>query len=295
MPPRLRALLDRRGPLAVVLLATLVAVLVSLRREPPVGLCVLGDVRAYLAAHVPPPRANARSLAADIEVGVGKAAIDGWPDLGEALAVGGRVYVRSADHGAPHYYRVRAAREFLTSSFAYVPRGRAPRLRYTTHSAQGFGALWRELGARFPDGVLVAGYVEFQRLASIAISRPAIRALPLPEHSVRYYTEPLETREHIWAYVVGLAARAQPSPARRDDPQFARALARRADGGLEVYAEALSLAAPPLDPGAPPDPDQALGLGRVTDASQIARAELALYPVGRVGDCAAASRRETSD
>lgn len=280
-----QALRARPHLLALAVLVALLALLVRLRVAPPPTLCVLGDAEARSQAVVPPELAMHAVDAARLGPGVGTAAIGNWETLGEALAVGGEAYVRSSDYGAPDYYRLLHGPRFLTSTFAYVPPGQAPRARLPVTAGQDFRALWRQLAADYPDGVLVAGYVRFRSLRTFAISRPAIRGLPVLANSTLYYTEPMESLADVWVYLVGLAARGNGPLVREDAPLFRRLLAQRADGALDSFAHALVLAEPPADPRQPPSPAQAVNVGRVMADSILEQGELALYPAYRLAAC----------
>jgi hypothetical protein len=270
--------------LSVVLLFTVfVVALVALRTEPAPGLCVLGDAQARQAAHIPSELATAYADATQMTVGVGTGAIGNWEGLGEALVLGREVFVRSTDTGSAHYYRLIRARRFQTNSFAFVPPGVAPRERLTLTSGTTAAQLWRELGLRYPGGVLAAGVVQFRRLRTIAISRPAIRGLPIPMNTTHYYTEPMESAENAWGHLVGIAARTTASLPERNDPLFGRLLAQRPDGQLDSYAEVLVLAGPPGNPDGMGDGIN--NLGRVAGNSIIERGELALYPANSLADC----------
>lgn len=274
-----------RGLVTLGLFTAVTGALVTLRHEPPPVLCSVGDVRAWQAAVVPPALANTRVDAGRFPLGVGVAAAGDWESLGEAVAVHGRVFIRNSDRRAPDYYKLRQARQFYTSAFVYLPVEQPPRARIRLRPGQTFAALWQELGASHPQGALIAGYVRFQNLGTLAISRPAIRGQPLATHSVQYYTEPLETREQIWTYLVGLVA--SPSSG-AEDPGLARALARRADGRPDLHARVLVLATPPPHVRAPLEPEQVITVGRVAGASRVGEGELAIWPAPRVGPCDAA-------
>ena len=269
--------------LAVVGFAILVAAFVVRHPQPPPGLCVLGDAEARLAARIPPELASAYVDSARFTLGFGGGAIGSWSGLGEALAVGGRVYVRSTDYPTPQYYRVLQARRFQTNAFAYVPRATRARETLALHRAERFSETWRELGNRYPDGALIAGFVRFRTLHSIAISRPATGGVPVLQHPAHYYTEPMASADNVWTYVVGLVARAQ-LPPRADEPLFRRLIAHRRDGQLDSYALALQLAAAPADRARVTDL-QAIGLGRITGDSVIEQGEVSVYPADRLAAC----------
>jgi len=274
----------RYDVLTVVTFAIAVAVLVALRQQPPPDLCVLGDAGARLAARIPPELANAYVDSTRIALGFGSGAIGSWQGLGEALAVDGQIYVRSTDYPTPQYYRLLQARRFQTNAFAYVPRGTRARERLILHRGVRFSENWRELGTHYPDGALVAGFVQFRTLRTIAISRPATHGLPVLQNPAYYYTEPMESADNAWTYVVGLVARGQLPPPRSDDPLFLRLIGRRSDGRLDTYALALQLAAPPDDPARTKDL-QPISLGRITGDSVIQQGEVSVFPADRLAVC----------
>lgn len=279
------------GLLAPLLFAAFVLLLVRFGPPAPPSLCLLGDIRAYQAGTIPANLARIEFDATHMPLGVGKAAIGGWGNLGEALVAGGRMFVRSTDPAAPDYYRLVSGTRFHTSSFAYVPDGNRPSTGLRLVPGQRVAQLWQELAARYPGGVLAAGYVHFARLHTIAVSRPAIAGLALVRQTAHYFTEPMETADDAWAYVVVLSAR-QPLPApQRDDPRYARLFAQRADGRLDPVAQALRLAAAPADTTHPPLSAEALALGRVTGESRIADGELRVYPLYRLAVCEPSAER----
>lgn len=282
--PTARTHRRRYDVLAVVTFAALVAVLVTLRQQPPAGLCVLGDAGSRLAARIPPELASAYVDSTRFALGFGSGAIGSWKGLGEALAVDGQVYVRNTDYPTPQYYRLLQARRFQTNAFAYVPRGTRARERVALRHAARFGESWQELGTHYPDGALVAGFVQFRTLRTIAISRPATHGLPMLPNPAHYYTEPMASADNAWTYVVGLVARGQLPPPRTDDPLFLRLIARRGDGRLDTYALALQLAAAPGDPSRTTDL-QPISLGRVTGDSVIEQGDVSVFPADRLAAC----------
>lgn len=291
MPQHRLTRLASPGLLAPLLLAAFVLLLVRFSQPAPPSLCLLGDTRAYHAGSIPANLAGMEFDATRMSFGVGRAALGGWGNLGEALVVGDRVFVRSTDTAAPDYYRLVSGTRFHTSSFAYVPDGGTPAVRLPLAPGQRVAQLWQELAARYPGGVLAAGYVRFERLHTIAVSRPAIAGLALARHAAHYFTEPMETADDTWTYVVMLGAR-QPLPApQRDDPRYARLFAQRADGQLEPVAHALRLAIAPADIAQAPVAAEALAVGRVTGESRIASGELQLYPLYRLAVCEPAAAR----
>lgn len=265
--------------------ALAVLLLVWLGAPPPSALCVLGDLRTYLAGQVPAPLARTDIDATPMAVGFGKAAVDDWQNLGDAVVAGGRLYLRGTAVGTAQYDRLIRTTRFRTSSFAFVPAGVPWPARAQPPAGSGVGQLLEWLTERHPRGVLVAGYLNFSRLQLWTASRPAIHGVTVPDHVTEYYTEPLRTATDAWAYVVGISARLPLPYPQQADPLYQRLLAPRADRpGLDM-TYALLLAAPPADPLQPPDPLAVLDVGKVTRSSVIADGELRLYPFARLDAC----------
>jgi len=285
-PPRAWA--ARRDLLAPALLALFIALLVGMGAPPPPSLCLLGDARDYLRGAMAPALAAAEFDASPRTLGLGRAAIGDWGNLGEALLVGGQLCLRSTARGSPDYYRLVCGRRFRTSAFAYLPAGARPRGRFSVAEPLTLGQLRRRLAGQYPSGVLLAGYLRFAVLDSFAVSRPAIDGLSVERHPADYYTEPREERRDAWSYVVGIAVRQPLPPEQRDDPSLARLLAPRPGGRIDSPVEVLVLAAAPVERSRPPMPDTAVAVGRVMDESQVREGALELYPLYRVSDCDAA-------
>jgi hypothetical protein len=257
-------------------------------RPAPPGLCVLGDARAFHAAAVPAEFANQLFNAAPLRAGFGVASRDDWSRLGEALVFEGRLYTRPTDPQARDYYQLDASEQFRTTAFAALPADAVTRERVVLRAGQRFDDLWRELGAQFPEGALAVGLVEFRRLQTLAISRPATHGLPVFSSSALYYTEPMETRNAALAIVVGLAAHRGVLSTRSGEELFARLVARRPDGRADLYAQALVLDTPRLTSwGQLPRPLPAQAVGRIAAASIIERGEILLYPATQLSDCPA--------
>lgn len=283
----------RRGLLVPPLLAAFTATLVGLGVPPPPGLCLLGDARDYLRGAVTPALAATEFDASRLKLGVGRAAIGDWNNLGEALLIDGQLCVRSTAAGSRDYYRLVCGRHFRTSALAFLPPGARPRGKFSVTEPMTLGQLRRRLAGQYPGGVLLAGTLHFATLDTIAVSRPAIHGVSVERHAVDYYTEPREERRDAWAYVVGIAVRQPLPPEQRDDRSLARLLAPRAGGRADSLVEALVLAAPPANGNRPPASNEAVTLGRVTDASRVVEGAVDLYPLYRPGDCAVAIAGES--
>lgn len=262
-------------------------------RPAPAGLCVLGDARALHAAVVPPELANEKFDAARLRAGFGFATTHAWTRLGEAIVVEGMLYTRPTDPEARDYYQLDSATSFRTTAFAALPNDAVTRERVVLRAGQRFDALWRELGAQFPDGALAVGLVEFRKLQTLAISRPPTLGLPVYSSSALYYTEPMETRAPALALITGLTAHRGVLSARGGEELFARLVARRPDSKPDLYAQALVLNAPRLTSwGQLPRPLPAQAVGRIAGTSIIERGELLLYPATQLGECTALRVKE---
>jgi hypothetical protein len=284
----LRWLFAQRALWVLVALVLFVQLLQLGARAAPPGLCVLGDARAFHAAVVPPDLANVFFSATPMRAGFGVASTGDWTRLGEALVVDGTLYTRPADPAARDYYRLDSGQALRTTAFAALPQNAVTRERVVLRTGQHFDALWRELGAQFPDGALVLGLVEFRRLQTLAISRPATTGLPIYSASALYYTEPMESRANAQALIVGLVAHRGVFGARGKEELFARLVARRPDSRADLYAQALVLNAPRLSSWSSlPRPLPAVAMGRIAGASIIERGELLLYPATQLSDCPA--------
>ncbi len=204
----------------------------------------------------------------------GSGAIGGWESLGEALAFGGWLWLRTTHKESPNYYRLVRNRYFQTNAFVYIPAGRDSVESWDIPASTATERVWEQLAGLYPYGVLAAGELQFLRLRTIAIAVPAIHGEDLRRHAARYYTRPLEEKRDVRAVVVAVVARAE---ARRALPALARVLPPPAlEARTATLAHALRLG------GAPPQPET---VGQVLDDSVIARGRLALYPVGRMGEC----------
>lgn len=236
----------------------------------PPATCLIGEAEARRGAYVPHALAARDYDARAIAVGLGSAAIGNWGNLGDALAVGGNLWLRSTLRDSPHYYTALHNRYFRTQYFLYAPAGAQPSAELTLHGGD-LAAVARGRAVR--NGVLFAGYVRFARLETIAIARPPTRAYAVAAHVPSYYTEPLERHTDVWAYVVGVIA---PAPALR---------ARVTVDAGDLNAHALILRHAP-DLGAAPRADDAVALGRVVVAnSPIALGALAFYSLRDLRAC----------
>ncbi len=270
-----------RGLWAVSVFALFVVLLVTLKREPTPGLCVLGDAREHRAGRIPAGLVEEVFNASAFSVGVGSAASGGWEGLGEALIVGGEAFVRNTAFESPQYYKLQRTPLFQASTFAAVPAGVPARDRLVLTPGNSMSDVLQRLASRYPEGVLAAGFVQFELLRRFAISRPPIHGEAILARPARYYSEPMESGEQVWTYVVALAMGNRPAP----DALAARLLPLRANGAPESFAMALALAEPPALTDETPNRSTLRNLGRVSSSSVVARGELALYPARPLGHC----------
>jgi hypothetical protein len=268
---------------AITAFAGFVLLLIALRPQPVPGACVVGDVRARLAARIPEELRTALLDARRMQVGVGAAAIESWEGLGDALVVAGRAFVRTTRRATARAHALESGRFFQTSNLVYVPLGTQARATWPVEAGTTLDTLWRRLAARYPDGVLVAGNLHWQQLRHYAIARPAIDGLAILDHATHYYTQPMENSADTWAYLVGVAAPARAKPSA--DTLHARLLARRADGGLDLPVHVLILKNAPADPARAPKIEEAVRVGRAAGRSLLGGGTLALYPLQHLGAC----------
>ncbi|MDH4133267.1 MAG: hypothetical protein OEV31_00625, partial [Gammaproteobacteria bacterium] len=154
--------IGHRGLWIVPLFALFVLILVMLQQAPPPGLCVLGDVRERQAGRIPAALFDTAFNAGDFSHGIGSAAADGWEGLGESLLVGGEAFVRSTAHESPQYYRLQRAPRFRTSALTAVPAGTPARSQIILAPGSSMAEVLQRLAVRHPEGVLAAGFVQFE-------------------------------------------------------------------------------------------------------------------------------------
>jgi hypothetical protein len=283
MRARVRQLAAARAFWSTLVFAGFV-LLLNLVKPPSVpGVCVVGDVRARLAARVPDPLRTVWLDAEQIGAGLGSAAIGGWEGLGDALVVSGQAYVASTRNDTPVYQNLVHDRRFQSSNLVYVPSAARARDLVRVEPGLSLDALWRQLAARYPGGVLVAGTVQWQRLQRYAMTRPPIDGLSIFEHTTHYYTQPMETLSGVWTYLVGIAAHPRAMPT--GNRLYVKLFARRPDGSLDLPAHVLVLKAMPAEPTRAPTAEETVSVGRAASSSLLAGGLLALYPLEDVTAC----------
>lgn len=170
-----------------------------------------GDVRDVIAGAVP-GEADAWHDARRYRIGFGAGSPRDIESLGEFMALGGTAYAKSTDSGAPDYYETIHGRRFVTTASIFVPRNARPNIQVTHLGRRDvpmslerlYEIIYEAAGYR---AFVVAGMVEFDRAETLAVSRPPIFGEPLFEHRERYYAFGPETREGVFAVVMGCAAR----------------------------------------------------------------------------------------
>lgn len=257
--------------LLFVLAAAVVAASVAFApmgfRAPSV--CVVGEADARAQAYVPAQLAHAYFDAQRVRIGLGTAAVGTWATLGDALAVGERLWLRSTEAASPRFYSVVNNRYFQTNHFVFVPHDTQP---VATHALTPttLAELWPTLAQRYQGNTMLGGYVRFSALHTIAIARPPTRAVPVAGHAQKYYTQPMENFADIWTYLVAVSA------------PGAKALLPSSDSGM---AHVLVLREAPHDLSQAPQPQEVRSLGRVVAHSRIEAGTLAVYSVGGGAHC----------
>ena len=279
MQPFARKLINARALGVTLAFGAFVLLILALRSPAAPGVCVVGDVRALRAALVPATLRHAQLDAAHMQVGVGVAAIEGWEGLGDAVVVAGRVYVRSTRRETRRAQALESGRFFQTSSLVYVPAGVHASETISVQAGTTLDNLWQQLTTRYPDGVLVAGTIQWQQLRRYVITRAPIDGLSIPEHATDYYTQPMQISSDTWTYLVGIAASAHAIPA------ASTLFARHPDGRLNLPVHLLVLKAEPADHTQAPKREAVLTVGRAAGDSRLASAQLMLYPLQHHDAC----------
>ena len=252
----------------------------------PAVPCVAGDLTARAQARVPDNIKEKYLDAGNMLFGLGSAAIGGWEGLGDALAVGGLVWVRTTRADSAKYFDTVSNRYFQSNGFAYIPTGREQESSLRLEPGMPFLQVWEMLANKYPEGVMFSGYLRLSPLRLIAIARPAIDGRAILKNAPSYYTRPMESAQEGWAYVVGIAA-ARSTATRTDRAWMSSLLANRSDrtGHGAGLAHALWLKSAP-DTQQPPARENVNTVGQiVADQTTVAQGELKLYPVTRAGDC----------
>lgn len=257
----------------------------------PASPCVAGDMTVRAQARISESLKEIYFDAQKMQFGLGSAAVGGWEGLGDAVAAGGRAWVRTTNARSPKYFETVSNRYFQSNGFVYIPPGVAGESNWRVPPSTSLAQLWELLAKKNPEGVMFAGYVRLSPLRLIAIARPAIDGRSVLKNAPSYYTRPMESVPEAWAYVVGIAATSA-SATRPDRAWLASLLAanpNRASQGTGLV-HALRLNSAPENLQSPPTPENVNAVGQLVADSAIAEGELRLYPVTRAGDCDAVAR-----
>jgi hypothetical protein len=249
--------------------------------------CVAGDMTARAQARVPDELKDIYLDAQKMQFGLGSAAIGGWEGLGDALAVGGQAWVRTTHPGSPNYFATVTNRYFQSNGFLYLPPAMASDSSRRFEHSTPLQEIWDSLARKYPEGVMVSGYVRLAPLRLIAMTRPAIDGRPVRQNAPHYYTRPMESAPEAWAYVAGIAI-SRSSTERRDRVWLSSMLTSR-DGNTRPgtgLAHVLWLKSAPADFQSPPARTNVKAVGRlVAEATNVIAGEIRLYPLTRPGDC----------
>ena len=259
----------------------------------PVSPCVAGDLAARARAKVPEALKDVYLDAEKMQFGMGSAAIGGWQGLGDAVAAGGAVWVRTTNLRSPNYYAPVHNRYFQSNGFIYIAPGIASAADWQPVQPTTLAQLWELLARKQPAGVTFAGYVRLAPLRLIAIAQAAIDGRPVLKNAAYYYTRPMGSAPQAWAYIVGVAA-ANTASTRPDRDSLSSLLAAQTDAGGSGAgtAYALWLKSAPADPRSPPGSDNVSNVGQLVADSKIVEGKLKLYPMTRVGYCDAVARND---
>jgi hypothetical protein len=259
----------------------------------PASPYVAGDLAARAQAKVPEALKEVYLDARKMQFGMGSAAIGGWKGLGDAVAAGGTVWVRTTNARSPKYYATVHNRYFQSNGFVFIAPGLASASSWQPQQPTTLTQLWETLARKQPAGVTFAGYVRLAPLRFIAIAQPAIEARPVLKNAAEYYTRPMGTAPQAWAYVVGVAA-ANTATTRPDRDWLTPLLAghARPDGSGTGVAYALWLKSAPADVRSPPGSEDVNNVGQLVADSKIVEGELKLYPMTRAGRCDAVARHD---
>ncbi len=252
----------------------------------PVVPCVAGNLTARAQARVPDNVKEIYFDAGNMQFGLGSAAIGGWEGLGDAIAAGGSVWVRTTRAESAKYFTTVSNRYFQSNGFVYIPLDREHKSSLRLEQTTPLLELWETLANQYPEGVIFSGYVQLAPLHLIAIARPAIDGHPVLKNAPSYYTRPMESAQEAWAYVVGIAA-AKSTTSRSDHAWLSSLLAARPDraGNGAGLAHVLWLKSVP-DMQLPPARDNVQAVGQlVVETTKVIKGEFRLFPVTRAGSC----------
>lgn len=252
----------------------------------PVSPCMLGDFAARSQGKIPETLKDIYFDAEKIQFGFGTAAIGEWQGLGDSVVIDGRAWVRNTNMQSPKYYNVVSNRYFQSNALVYLPHGYAFESSWQPSQVTSLSQLWETLVKRYPNGTVFAGYLRLTPLRLMAIARPAIDNRPILKNAAYYYTYPLQSSAETWTYVVGVTSGSVTTD-RIDRRWLADILETGSTrvGRHQGLMYALVLKSAPLDPQAPLQRAEIIGVGQLVADSAIAAGELKLYPISRVGNC----------
>jgi len=250
-----------------------------------VSTCVVGDMSGRAQAVVPSALKALYLDAQQMQFGLGSGAIGGWEGLGDTLVVNGLAWVRTTNVQSPRYHETVSNRYFQSNAFVYVPPGRSTDISWKATKETTISKVWEDLAAKYPDGIMLAGYVHFSQLYVIAIAKPAIDGKPVAKNATYYYTRPMESIRDTWAYVVGVAGK--PSAIRPDHAAVTRLLplASNRDGQGRSLAHVLLLKSAPENFQLPPARENVVAVGQLVTSSVVVQGELKLYPISHASEC----------
>ncbi|MDH3514771.1 MAG: hypothetical protein OEM83_07885 [Gammaproteobacteria bacterium] len=258
----------------------------------PAVPCLAGDMTARARAQVPGELKDIYLDAQEMQFGLGSAAVGGWEGLGDAVVVGGVAWVRTTHYDSPNYFSTVSNRYFQTNGFAFIPHAGANGIPLRLEQSTSLQELWNSLAEKYPEGVMLSGYLRLAPLRIIAMARPAIDGRPVNKNAPHYYTRPMESAAEAWAYVAGFAITWSSSD-RRDRAWLASMLTTRDrnSGPGTGLAHVLWLDSAPDDRQQPPRRETVKAVGRlVADATSIMEGEIRLYPLTRAGGCHGAAQ-----
>jgi len=174
---------------------------------PPSMLGYLGDIKDVLAAKFPFSLRQQRFKASDYAYGFEIASVDSEDALGEAMLLNHYCYTTSTAEDSAHYYQLRAAPDFITSSMFLIPHAcQAGWIAHYTvqNKSLAFPDFYLNLIETVKQPLGFVALVEFEDVKSIAIAKPPINGQAVFEHTDYYYPFPATLDHRIPAVVIGV-------------------------------------------------------------------------------------------
>lgn len=167
----------------------------------------LGDIKDVLAARFPQAIRNHRFNASDYAYGFEIASTDYEDALGEAMLLNNYCYTTSTAVDTAHYYQLRTAPDFITSSMFIIPR--ACQAGWIAHYAiqdkpLSFPDFYLKLAEKVNAPLGFVALVDFEDLKSIAIGKPPINGQAVFEHTEYYYPFSATLAHGVPAVVIGV-------------------------------------------------------------------------------------------